>query len=138
MVKDLVSPGRIYFRSYGGRQVLVSEGNEGVDIPEPDIEQADVPLDEVVHVGEQLMHRLPAFESAGLVGIAGGAVIGIGGDEGIVGSLNMPPNSVLARAFCHSGIGLFQTNVSPRITSSRMRSRTWVSLSGPSCPNCPI
>jgi hypothetical protein len=46
--------------------VLVSEGNEGVDIPEPDIEQADVPLDEVVHVGEQLMHRMPAFESAGL------------------------------------------------------------------------
>jgi sarcosine oxidase subunit beta len=66
VVKDLVSPGRIYFRSYGGRQVLVSEGNEGVDIPEPDIEQADVPLDEVVHVGEQLMHRMPAFESAGL------------------------------------------------------------------------
>jgi glycine/D-amino acid oxidase-like deaminating enzyme len=66
VVKDLVSPGRIYFRSYGGRQVLVSEGNEGVDIPEPDIEQADVPLDEVVHVGEQLMHRMPSFESAGL------------------------------------------------------------------------
>jgi len=66
VVKDLVSPGRIYFRSYGGRQVLVSEGNEGVDIPEPDIEQADVPLDEVVHVGEQLAHRMPAFESAGL------------------------------------------------------------------------
>ena len=46
--------------------MLVSEGNEGVDIPEPDVEQADVPLDEVAHVGEQLAHRMPAFETAGL------------------------------------------------------------------------
>ena len=67
VVKDLVSAGKLYFRSYGGRQVLVGDGNEGETIAAPDPEQADVPLDHVVDIGEQLAHRMPAFADAGLV-----------------------------------------------------------------------
>jgi sarcosine oxidase subunit beta len=66
VVKDLVSPGKLYFRSYGGRQVLVGDGNEGETIAAPDTEQADVPLDYVLDIGAQLAHRMPAFEDAGL------------------------------------------------------------------------
>jgi sarcosine oxidase subunit beta len=66
VVKDLVSAGKLYFRSYGGRQVLVGDGNEGETIAAPDPEQADVPLDHVVDIGEQLAHRMPAFADAGL------------------------------------------------------------------------
>jgi glycine/D-amino acid oxidase-like deaminating enzyme len=66
VVKDLASPGKIYFRSYGGRQVLAGEGNEGETIAVPSTEQADVPLDYVADIGEQLAHRVPAFADAGL------------------------------------------------------------------------
>jgi len=67
VVKDLASPGKLYFRGYGGRQVLVGDGNEGEAIAAPDTEQADVPLDYVVDIGAQLGHRVPAFAEAGLV-----------------------------------------------------------------------
>ncbi len=66
VVKDLASAGKLYFRSYGGAQVLVGDGNEGESLDAPDIEQADVPLDYVVDIGAQLARRVPAFESAGL------------------------------------------------------------------------
>ena len=66
VVKDLASPGKIYFRSYGGRQVLAGEGNEGETIAVPSTEQADVPLDYAADIGEQLAHRVPAFADAGL------------------------------------------------------------------------
>lgn len=66
IVKDLASPGKLYFRSYGGRQVLVGDGNEGETITVPDTGQVDVPLDYVVDIGAQLAHRMPAFETAGL------------------------------------------------------------------------
>jgi len=66
VVKDLASPGKLYFRGYAGRQVLVGDGNEGETIAAPDIGQADVPLDYVVDVGAQLGHRVPAFAGAGL------------------------------------------------------------------------
>lgn len=106
VVKDLVSPGRIYFRSYGGRQVLVSEGNEGVDIPEPDIEQADVPLDEVVHVGEQLAHRMPAFESAGLAASWTGVYDVTPDWNPVLGPVDGVPGLVLAYGFSGHGFKL--------------------------------
>ena len=53
-------------RSYGGRQLLVGDGNEGEEIAAPDTEQADVPLDYVAGIGEQVAHRMPAFGEAGL------------------------------------------------------------------------
>jgi sarcosine oxidase subunit beta len=66
VLKDLASPGKLYMRSYGGRQLLVGDGNEGDTIPEPDTEQADVSLDYVAAMGEQVAHRMPVFETAGL------------------------------------------------------------------------
>jgi len=64
--KDLASPGMLYCRSYGGRQMLVSEGLVGERLAATDTEQADVPLDYVAEVGEQVAARFPAYEAAGL------------------------------------------------------------------------
>lgn len=66
VVKDLASPGKLYMRSYGGRQLLVGDGNEGELLDVPDTEQADVALDYVAELGEQVAHRLPVFAEAGL------------------------------------------------------------------------
>ena len=66
VVKDLASPGKLYMRSYGGRQLLVGDGNEGEEIATPDTEQADVSLDYVAGIGEQVAHRMPAFGESGL------------------------------------------------------------------------
>jgi sarcosine oxidase, subunit beta len=66
VLKDLASPGKLYMRSYGGRQLLVGDGNEGEEIAAPDTEQADVSLDYVAGIGEQVAHRMPAFGEAGL------------------------------------------------------------------------
>jgi sarcosine oxidase subunit beta len=64
--KDLGSPGMLYCRSYGGSQMLVSEGTVGETLPAPDNEQGDIPLDYIVEVGEQVAGRFPGFEEAGL------------------------------------------------------------------------
>ena len=64
--KDLGSPGMLYCRSYGGSQMLVSEGTVGETLALPDNEQGDVPLDYVVSVGEQTAARFPSFAEAGL------------------------------------------------------------------------
>jgi glycine/D-amino acid oxidase-like deaminating enzyme len=66
VLKDLASPAKLYMRSYATRQLLVGDGNEGETLAAPDTEQADVPLDHVVELGEQVAHRLPAFADAGL------------------------------------------------------------------------
>lgn len=66
VLKDLASPAKLYLRSYATRQLLVGDGNEGEALAAPDTEQADVPLDYVVELGEQVAHRLPAFADAGL------------------------------------------------------------------------
>ncbi|ODU09584.1 MAG: amino acid dehydrogenase [Rubrivivax sp. SCN 71-131] len=64
--KDLGSPGMLYCRSYGGRQMLVSEGIAGERLTAPEIEQADIPMDAVIEVGEQVAGRFPAYAEAGL------------------------------------------------------------------------
>jgi glycine/D-amino acid oxidase-like deaminating enzyme len=66
VLKDLASPGKLYMRSYGGRQLLVGDGNEGETLVDPDTSQADVALDYVAEIGEQVAHRLPVFADAGL------------------------------------------------------------------------
>ena len=53
-------------RGYGGRQLLVGDGGEGETIAVPDTGQADVGLDYIAEIGEQVAHRLPAFAEAGL------------------------------------------------------------------------
>ncbi len=64
--KDLGSLGMLYCRSYGGSQMLVSEGTAGQTLPAPDNEQGDVPMDYVAEVGAQVAERFPSFETAGL------------------------------------------------------------------------
>lgn len=64
--KDLGSPGMLYCRSYGGKQMLVSEGIVGETLPEPGNEQGDIPLDYVVEVAEQVAGRFPRYDSAGV------------------------------------------------------------------------
>ncbi|MFP4895427.1 NAD(P)/FAD-dependent oxidoreductase [Paraburkholderia sp. EG304] len=64
--KDLGSPGMLYFRSYGGSQMLVSEGVVGETLNAPETEQGEISLDYVVEVGAQVAERFPAYETAGL------------------------------------------------------------------------
>lgn len=64
--KDLGSPGMLYCRSYGGSQMLVSEGVVGDVLNAPDTEQGEIPLDYIVDVGAQVAERFPSFETAGL------------------------------------------------------------------------
>ena len=64
--KDLGSEGMLYCRSYGGRQMLVSEGVSGETLPAPSNEQGDISLDTIVHIGAQVADRLPVFDTAGV------------------------------------------------------------------------
>jgi len=64
--KDLGSPGMLYCRSYGGTQMLVSEGTVGESSHAGDIEQGDISLDYIGEIGEQVAERFPSFETAGL------------------------------------------------------------------------
>lgn len=64
--KDLASPGMLYARSYGGAQMLVSEGLPGQTLTEPDDRQGDVSMDTVAEIGAQVAERFPSFAEAGL------------------------------------------------------------------------
>ena len=64
--KDLGSPGMLYARSYGGTQMLVSEGLAGEVLATPDIAQGDVGIDLVAEIGAQVAERFPGWEEAGL------------------------------------------------------------------------
>ena len=66
VVMDWCVPGGIYFRCYGGRQVMVGDTTDGEILAAPDNEQADVSLDHVADIGEKLGRRLPSFADAGL------------------------------------------------------------------------
>jgi len=64
--KDLGSPGMLYCRSYGGQQMLVSEGTAGEVLAAPDNEQGDVSMDLVAEIGAQVAERFPSYDNAGL------------------------------------------------------------------------
>lgn len=64
--KDLGSPGMLYCRSYGGKQMLVSEGIVGETLSSPDNEQGDISMDYMVEVGAQVAERFPTYETAGI------------------------------------------------------------------------
>ena len=63
--KDMTSASMLYARCYGKRQLLASAGREGL-VVHPDEAQADVPLDYVAEIGEQVAEHLPAFAEAGV------------------------------------------------------------------------
>ncbi len=64
--KDLGSPSMLYCRSYGGRQMLVSEGTAGEPLAEPDTRPGEIPLERVAAIGEQVAQRFASFANAGL------------------------------------------------------------------------
>jgi len=64
--KDLGSPGMLYCRSYGGAQMLVSEGGAGETLAVPDNEQGEIPVDDILRVGAQVAERFPSYADAGL------------------------------------------------------------------------
>lgn len=64
--KDLGSPGMLYCRSYGGEQMLVSEGIAGEALAKPDIEQGNISMDTMVGVIEQVAERFPGWEESGV------------------------------------------------------------------------
>jgi sarcosine oxidase subunit beta len=66
VVMDWFPKDGIYFRSYGGRQVLVGDTGDGERLALPDVTQADIPLDHVADIGEKLGRRMPAFAESGL------------------------------------------------------------------------
>jgi sarcosine oxidase subunit beta len=106
VVKDLASQGKLYFRSYGGRQVLVGDGNEGETIASPSIEQADVPLDHVVDVGGELARRVPAFESAGLAASWTGVYDVTPDWNPVLGPVDGAPGLLIAYGFSGHGFKL--------------------------------
>ncbi|CAN5653305.1 FAD-binding oxidoreductase [soil metagenome] len=64
--KDLASAGMLYCRSYGGTQMLVSEGTVGEQLAEPDNQPGDISMDYMIDVGEQVAQRFPSFSEAGV------------------------------------------------------------------------
>lgn len=64
--KDLATPGMLYCRSYGARQMLASEGIAGEVLATPQIEPGNIPMDTVIEVAEQVAARFPGWEEAGL------------------------------------------------------------------------
>lgn len=65
VLKDMASPAMLYARCYGRTQLLASKGLAGTPT-DADERQADVPLDLVAELGEQVATRLPVFAEAGL------------------------------------------------------------------------
>ncbi len=63
--KDMSGPSMLYARSYGRTQVLVSAGGAG-PVVDADEDQAEVPLDTVLALGQELSTRLPCYAAAGL------------------------------------------------------------------------
>lgn len=64
--KDLASPGMLYCRSYGGRQMLVSEGTAGQVLATADTQPGNIAMDLVIDVGSQVARRFPSFAEAAL------------------------------------------------------------------------
>jgi glycine/D-amino acid oxidase-like deaminating enzyme len=65
VLKDMASASMVYARCYGRSQLLASPGLAG-DATDPDEGQADVPLDTIAALGEQVAARLESFEEAGV------------------------------------------------------------------------
>ena len=104
--KDLGSAGMLYCRSYGGRQMLVSEGIAGEPLSEPDTTQGDIPLDAVADIGTQVAARFPSFESAGLASAWTGVYDVTPDWNPVLGRLPDVPGLVVAYGFSGHGFKL--------------------------------
>ncbi|MEO7708750.1 MAG: FAD-binding oxidoreductase [Caldimonas sp.] len=104
--KDLGSPGMLYCRSYGGTQMLVSEGGAGETLAEPDNQQGDISIDHVLQIGAQVAERFPSFESAGLASSWTGVYDVTPDWNPVLGRLPDVPGLVVAYGFSGHGFKL--------------------------------
>ncbi len=104
--KDLGSPGMLYCRSYGGRQMLVSEGIAGEALSAPDIEPGEIPLDAVAAIGEQVAARFPSFVNAGLASAWTGVYDVTPDWNPVLGRLPDVPGLIVAYGFSGHGFKL--------------------------------
>ncbi len=104
--KDLGSAGMLYCRSYGGTQMLVSEGGGGTTLAEPDNEQGDIAIDDVLQVGAQVAERFPSFESAGLAASWTGVYDVTPDWNPVLGRLADVPGLIVAYGFSGHGFKL--------------------------------
>ena len=104
--KDLGSPGMLYCRSYGGTQMLVSEGGAGETLAEPDNEQGDIPIDDVLRVGAQVAERFPSYAAAGLASSWTGVYDVTPDWNPVLGRLPDVPGLVVAYGFSGHGFKL--------------------------------
>ena len=104
--KDLASSGMLYYRSYGGRQMLVSEGVVGETLPAPDNQQGDIPMDYVAEVGAQVAERFASFETAGLASARTGVYDVTPDWNPVLGRLPDVPGRVVGYGFSGHGFKL--------------------------------
>ena len=104
--KDLASVGMLYCRSYGGRQMLVSEGTAGETLDAPDTRQGDISMDFVAELGAQVAQRFPSFESAGLASSWTGVYDVTPDWNPVLGRLPDVPGLIVAYGFSGHGFKL--------------------------------
>jgi len=104
--KDLGSPGMLYCRSYGAKQMLVSEGGAGETLARPDNEQGDIPVDDVLRVGAQVAERFPSYAEAGLASSWTGVYDVTPDWNPVLGRLPDVPGLVVAYGFSGHGFKL--------------------------------
>ncbi len=104
--KDLGSPGMLYCRSYGGRQMLVSEGVVGETLDEPDNEQGDISMDYIVEIGAQVAERFPSYETAGIASQWTGVYDVTPDWNPVLGRLPDVPGLIVAYGFSGHGFKL--------------------------------
>lgn len=104
--KDLGSSGMLYCRSYGGKQMLVSEGIVGETLPTPDNEQGDISMDYMVEVGAQVAERFPSYETAGIASSWTGVYDVTPDWNPVLGRLSDMPGLVVGYGFSGHGFKL--------------------------------
>ncbi len=104
--KDLGSAGMLYCRSYGGSQMLVSEGTAGEVLGTPANEPGEVSMDHVLDVGAQVAQRFPSFESAGLASAWTGVYDVTPDWNPVLGRINDLPGLIVACGFSGHGFKL--------------------------------
>ena len=104
--KDLGSPGMFYCRSYGGTQMLISEGITGQTLDAPDNEQGEVSMDYVAALGAQVAERFPSFEAAGLASSWTGVYDVTPDWNPVLGRLPDVPGLIVAYGFSGHGFKL--------------------------------
>jgi sarcosine oxidase subunit beta len=104
--KDLASPGMIYCRSYGGSQMLVSEGTAGELLTSADTEQGAISDDDLLQIAGQAAERFPSFAEAGVASSWTGVYDVTPDWNPVLGRLPDVPGLIVAYGFSGHGFKL--------------------------------